>query len=73
MHYTTRLKDMREDHDLTQKELAAILKIRQEQYHRYESGKRLLPIDKLKELCKYYNISADYLLGLTDDPKPLKK
>ncbi len=73
MHYTTRLKDTREDRDLTQKEIAGILNMKQEQYHRYESGKRALPIEHLITLCKFYNLTSDYLLGLTDNPAPLKK
>ena len=72
MHYTTRLRNIREDKDLTQKEIAAVLKMKQEQYHRYESGKRALPLEHLMALCKYYNLSADYLLGFTDEERPLK-
>lgn len=72
MHYTTRLRNIREDKDLTQKEIATVLKMKQEQYHRYESGKRDLPLEHLIALCKYYNLSADYLLGFTDEERPLK-
>ena len=70
MHYTQRLKDLREDSDQKQETIAKILKITRQQYQLYESGKRKLPIDKLIELCKYYNVSSDYILGLTNDPKP---
>lgn len=61
-----RLKELREDNDKTQKDIAGILDITRPQYQLYESGKRDLPIDLLKELCKYYNVSADYILELTD-------
>ena len=61
-----RLRDLRDDNDKTQKDIAEILNITRPQYHMYESGKRDLPIDLLRELCKYYNVSADYILELTD-------
>ena len=69
MLYTERLKNAREDFDLSQKEVAAEIGITQQQYQLYESGKRLLPITKLIELCKFYNLSSDYLLGLSDETK----
>lgn len=69
---TKRLKDIREDNDLYQKDIAEVLKITRSQYQLYESGKRQIPIDKLTELCIYYNLSADYILGLTDKPRKLK-
>lgn len=65
--YYKRLKELREDNDKYQKEIAAILNITQQQYQLYETGNRALPIDLLKELCKYYNVSAGYILELTDD------
>lgn len=68
--FLKRLKDMREDHDLLQKQIAAVLGITRQQYGLYETGERSLPIDKLCILARYYNTSADYLLGLTDEPKP---
>ncbi|MDO4270964.1 MAG: helix-turn-helix transcriptional regulator [Eubacteriales bacterium] len=61
-----RLKDMREDADLTQAALASELKISQPQYHMYETGKRDVPTDILIALAKRYHTSVDYLLGLTD-------
>ena len=73
MEYYERLRYMREDSDLLQKDIAEILNCYQQQYASWESGKVKMPIDKFKALCKYYNISADYLLGLTDEPSPLKK
>lgn len=61
-----RLKDLREDNDIPQKELAALLHIRQNTYSQYETGKRQIPIDMLITLADYFNTSVDYLLGLTD-------
>ena len=69
----TRLKDIRKDRDLSQKDIAKILGTSQVQYSRYEMGIRLLPIDKLVILANYYNISTDYLLGLTNERKPYPK
>lgn len=66
MYYTKRLRDLREDKDLKQEDIARILKITRQQYQLYESGKRKLPIDLLTELCKFYNVSADYILGLSE-------
>lgn len=64
--YCKRLRELREDNDKYQKDIAEILRITPQQYQLYESGKRDLPIDLLKELCKFYNVSADYILELTD-------
>ena len=64
-----RLKDLREDHDLTQKELAARLHISQNTYSEYENGVRQLPIEILIALSYIYNVSTDYILRLTDNPK----
>lgn len=65
-----RLKEIREDKDLYQKDVANALEIKQQQYSEYEIGKRLIPIDKLVKLAKFYNTSIDYLVGLTNDRKP---
>lgn len=73
MHYTQRLKDLREDNDLKQEAVAITLNITRQQYQLYESGKRKLPIDKLIILCKFYNVSADYILGFIDEAKKLYK
>ena len=62
------LRDLREDNDLKQKDLADKLNISQQYYSQYENGKRELPIRHLIALCKIYNISADYILGFTNDP-----
>lgn len=69
---TKRLKDTREDRDLKQETVANHLNITRQQYQLYESGKRKIPIDKFKDLCQFYNITADYFLGLTDKPKMIK-
>ncbi len=61
-----RLKDLREDKDLTQDEVAKIIKTTQQQYSKYELGIRLIPIDKLCILADYYDTSLDYILGRTN-------
>ncbi|MEI3289772.1 MAG: helix-turn-helix transcriptional regulator [Eubacterium sp.] len=61
-----RIKDLREDNDKTQKQLADYLGMKQPQYYRYENGQRDIPTDILIKLSKYYNVSVDYILGLTD-------
>ena len=61
-----RIKDLREDNDITQKEIADYLHIKQNTYSQYENGKRQLPIDMLIALAKFYNTSTDYILGLTN-------
>lgn len=63
---------MREDHDLTQKHIADILKISQRTYSGYETGTRMIPYTCLITLAKYYNTSVDYILGLTDKKEPYK-
>lgn len=67
-----RLRDLREDHDLTQTQIAEQLNTTFQNYYRYEKGIRDLPIRHLVTLCKFYNVSADYLLGLTEDYRKLK-
>lgn len=73
MEYIQRIRDLREDGDLKQKHLADILNMTQQQYQLYESGKRELPLHHLITLCRFYNISADYILGFTDTLSPLPK
>lgn len=65
-----RLRDIREDHDITQKMLADYLHIRQNTYSQYETGQRQLPVDVLIRLARYFKTSADYILELTDEPRP---
>jgi len=66
MKYYERIRDIREEHELTQSAVAAILNIGQRTYSDYESGKTRIPIDSLIILAKYYNVSMDYITGLTD-------
>ena len=66
-----RIKDMREDRDLTQQQVAEILEIKQTQYSRYELGKQMMGVDKYIKLAQFYNISLDYLTGLIDIPRKL--
>ena len=63
MYYYRRIKDMREDHDLKQKEIAAVLGIDQRVYSNYETGKREIPVHLLIKLADYYKVTTDYLLG----------
>lgn len=70
MLYTERIKALRSDHDLTQRQLAALLHMPQPQYNRYEQGLRDLPTTTLIALADIYHTSTDYLLGRTNNPKP---
>ncbi len=64
-----RIRDLREDNDLTQKQMAKTLNCSQQVYSNYELGQRDIPTDILIKLSKYYKVSTDYILGLTDNPK----
>lgn len=64
--YVKKIRDLREDHDKTQQEIADYLGTSQTMYARYERGANELPLRHLIMLCKYYGVSADYILGLTD-------
>lgn len=68
-----RLKDLREDKDLTQNDIAKLLNTTQQQYSKYEIGIRLIPIDKLNKLADFYKTSTDYILGRTNIRKPYEK
>lgn len=68
-----RLKDLREDMDLTQKQVADILNVKQNTYSQYENGIHELPLDALIKLARFYGTSTDYILRLTDEPKPYPK
>lgn len=65
MQYWERIKALREDNDVTQTEIAKYLNIAQNTYSQYENGKRELPISVLIQICQYYKVSADYVLGLS--------
>ena len=69
MNYIKRIRDLREDHDKTQREIADILGTSQTMYARYERGANEMPIRHLIVLCEYYGVSADYILGLKDKLK----
>ena len=66
-----RIRDLREDADKSQEEIAKIIGTSQSYYAQYENGKRAIPFDRVVILAKYYNVSLDYLAGLTDVPKKL--
>ena len=72
MYYLQRLKDLREDKDLQQSDIAKLLNTTQPQYSRYETGERELPIRHLVTLAEFYGVSADYILGRTNDKKLYK-
>ena len=65
-----RIRDLREDNDLTQREVADYLKIKQNTYSQYETGSRQMPIEILVALAAFYKTSTDYLLGITDCKTP---
>ena len=69
----TRLRDLREDKDLTQKQCAEIAYISKNSYIRYENGERIPPLDTIIKFAKYYNVSIDYIAKLTDVKKPYPK
>ena len=72
INYYQRLKDIREDKELKQKDIADILHIDQSDYAKYENGKHMMGIDKYIILAKYYNVSLDYLCGLTNKPRTIE-
>ncbi len=71
MNHYQRIKDIREDREIKQEDVAKYLGIKQTQYSRYELGKNTMSIQRYMALAKYYNVSIDYLSGLTDTPKTL--
>lgn len=66
-----RIRDLREDRDLSQTEIAKVIKTTQQQYSKIETGKADISGEKLKLLAEFYNVSVDYILGLTNNPQPL--
>lgn len=66
-----RIRNLREDNDMTQSQVAKILNKSQQGYDHLENGRADLSVDDLRSLCKYYNVSADYIIGLIDTPRPL--
>ena len=73
MYFYQRLRDLREDYELTQQEVANILKVAREQYLRYEKGRQELPMHHFITLANYYNVSLDYLAGLIGTPERLDR
>lgn len=67
MYYYERMRNLREDNDLTQKEVAQILDTTQQVYSEYENGIREIPLFKMIMLAKYYKVSLDYITGLSND------
>ena len=72
MHFYQRVKDLREDRELSQADIANFLGISQQQYSLYERGEREIPLHHFITLALYYNVSLDYLAGITDIPKKLR-
>lgn len=72
MYYYKRLRDLREDNDKNQAQIAELLGMKQQQYARYESGVNEIPLHHLISLAKFYNVSLDYLAGITDTPRKIK-
>jgi len=72
MDYRERLRNVREDRDLTQAAVGALLNKPQQGYNHIEAGRAELKIEDLVKLCRFYNLSADYMIGLTDRPKSYK-
>ena len=68
-----RIKDLREDNDIYQKDIAKLLGISQQYYSEYESGKRTIPVIHLITLAKYYGTSIDYIVGLSDEKNDSNK
>lgn len=73
MKFNERIRALREDEDKTQSEMAVIFNTTQRKISRLETGQSEPTLLDIKQYCTYYNLSADYILGLSDDPKPLKK
>ncbi|MBE6709483.1 MAG: helix-turn-helix transcriptional regulator [Ruminococcaceae bacterium] len=72
MNYYERLKHIREDNDLTQADIAELLKTTRQQVSKWETGIQMMGADKYIVLAEYHNVSVDYLLGLIDTPRKLK-
>jgi len=72
MNVYQRLRDLREDADKSQEEIARVIGTSQSYYAQYENGKRAIPFERVVVLAKYYNVSLDYFAGLIDTPRRLK-
>lgn len=71
--FTNRLRDLREDKDLTQAQIAEIFYLQTTQYRRYENGESDLPLEWAKKFARFYNVSIDYIAGLIDFPEKLER
>ena len=71
MYFYQRLRDLREDADKSQTDIAKILDMKQQQYARYETGSQEIPLHHFIKLAKFYNVSLDYLAGLIETPRKL--
>ncbi len=71
MNYQKRLRDLREDRDITQTQIAEVLCVKQSAVSRYENGSRTYRIEDLIKLCQFYNVSHEYILGFNDEFKSL--
>ena len=72
MFYYKRLKDLREDRDLTQADIAKLLNTAREQYNKYELGKQEIPFHHVITLARFYNVTIDYIADIEDTPRKLK-
>ena len=73
MNYSARIRALREDNDMTQAKIAQLLQVGQKTYSDYELGKTRIPVDSLIKLAKLYNVSMDYICGVSDTRKPFPK
>lgn len=73
MNHYERLKQIREDNDLTQADIASLLNTTRQQVSKWETGVQMMGVDKYIVLARYYNISVDYMLGLIDTPRKLRQ
>ena len=73
MNYRERLRSIREDRDLTQEQIGKVLNKSQQGYNHIEAGRAELKIEDLAKLCRFYDLSSDYIIGLTDSPKPYRE
>lgn len=73
MMYMERIRSLREDHDLTQRAVAAFLEVGQKTYSDYELGKTRIPLESIVKLARMYDVSVDYICGVTDQRRPFPK
>ena len=73
MHYTERIRALREDQDLTHERIAGILHVGQKTYSDYETGKIRIPLDSVIVLAKFYNVDLNYICGVSDQKRPFPR